>query len=313
MSQRDKITEMWSTWRSTFDEGDGTIKDNLQKMRDAMGNGEITFEQVVKQLFGVCTSGDAENLLRTSKSYCEWGEKDVIPQKEKGDNFYSQFMATERSKVEQAVHAIQRKNTTPVPRSRSGSPAIRSPEKPTISRPFPVSSPQRQQIPRPPPRTGPSVHPIASKGTILAHTSFDDEISAISAYTLDEMVRQEELKKHRALGPVRSDLTSEFGTALDHNASMESSLFPTTPRAMSSPVSLSRNKSNNSKRSFGTKSTQSTRSSGGFESVWRKEEQKYWENVVEEEQQQTTKPSKGSLRTSTVSWNTHYSLFKLYQ
>ena len=125
-------------------------------------------------------------------------------------------------------------------------------------------------------------------------TSFDDGISAISAHTLEEMVRQEELQTQQRLGPVRSDLTSEgFDHPVGRNRSTESTLFPPTPSTMNDneyitikpSVTSPALRSHGSWKSKGNRSfsTKSTKSSSDFEAVWRKHEQQYWEDVVMEE------------------------------
>eukprot|EP00543_Licmophora_paradoxa_P002103 CAMPEP_0202443350 /NCGR_PEP_ID=MMETSP1360-20130828/2648_1 /ASSEMBLY_ACC=CAM_ASM_000848 /TAXON_ID=515479 /ORGANISM="Licmophora paradoxa, Strain CCMP2313" /LENGTH=495 /DNA_ID=CAMNT_0049059023 /DNA_START=31 /DNA_END=1518 /DNA_ORIENTATION=- len=374
-----KIQGMWTTLRSTFDESDARLQLNFQKVKEAMDTGDLTLEQVVKQIFGVCTSGSAgttnnnTNILKNdSRSICDPhlhhnqctsssssihnnctssnNRRRTSPKiataiatanatatdtrhadqgQGQEEYFFAQFLAEERRKAQNTV--VSSKRELQQHSNRNISPNRTTTRKPTstnatgqpISRPFPVSTPPRNDTlpfrrlpkssgaPAPPPAApillNSNHHPAASRGVILT-TSFDDEISAISAHTLEEMVRQDEIRKHRALGPVRSDLTSELeggGGLVENSHSMESTLFPPTPKRdsgsprnnkhksntmlltassnNSSPVSLSRGKSYTSKRSHATKSTQST-ATNTFESVWRRDEQRYWETVVEEDE-----------------------------
>jgi hypothetical protein len=138
--------------------------------------------------------------------------------------------------------------------------------------------------------------------------TFDDGISAISAHTLEELDRQNELMKPGKFSAVRSDLTHDeegFETFINHAASAESSLFPQTNAQSEgeerdcvgdfmAPVDFSRGRSNNTWGSKGGKSVRTMSSeSTDFENVWRQEEQKYWQETVEKDEQV---PVKGSVR-----------------
>ena len=126
--------------------------------------------------------------------------------------------------------------------------------------------------------------------TITANKSFDDEISAISAHTLEEMERLDPTLLY--VQRVHSDNTQQpaFNALFTTTTTTTTNQQPTLPVAADgtshhggngntmSPVRL---RSRNSKNpSFGTKSTISS----DFNKLWKREEQKYWDNVLEQEQ-----------------------------
>ena len=138
------------------------------------------------------------------------------------------------------------------------------------------------------------------------NATFDDGISAISAHTLEELERQNQLKKPHHLTAVRSDLTQDEGLeTINPNMSKGSStLFPGLEEnergASMSPYDLyRRGRSNNSwgskggrDRSFQTMSTQTT----DFEKMFHQNEQEYWEDTVQQDENGSTSVRKGTIR-----------------
>lgn len=251
----------------------------------------------MKTMFGSCTTGiphepttPTSDSSRSSKSRsCEPSEP-LSPSREKEEFFYSQFRAKDHSRAEreQAVSAMrERVQATPKTPER---------KKPSLSKPFPVSSPARKEHPVPPILVREIAPPPTnrSQSEIAGGISFDDGISCLSAHTLDEMARQDDVRKGRRVGTVRSDLMSEGFETIDTIHSKESSLFspPFSPARINenddkfgAPIDLTRGNSRNtysSKKSNGTKSTRSSQTTE-FENAWRQDEQIYWQDVVEQD------------------------------
>lgn len=321
---REKLQGMWSSMKAmsslrfTSEENE-TTSTKLTKLKKTM---EGDLELAYKAMFGSCTGEttesspvvqppikEDENILKPQEL-----EESTSPSREKEEFFYSQFLQDERHRAAQAVTSLQNAKTN----------TIESPRTPdrSIPKPFSKSSPS--------PRYNSAITPTQvteiyttlespMKVPIAADLSFDDEISAISAHTLDEMARLSELVKSRRLCPVHSDLTSDgfetFGRKLSNE---ESSYFithtpsregpeklglispQTSPLGLGKPRSFGTINSNRSKgnRSAHTKSTQSSQSTQ-FETVWRKDERKYWHDVVNDETEQNLTNIKSHLDKST--------------
>lgn len=157
----------------------------------------------------------------------------------------------------------------------------------------------------------------------VASYNYDDGISALSAHTLEEMVKMEaHLKQKEAVpteqgfdihtaettadmsgsaseGPPGLASTDESGETSTHSEEIEESSRQNTDEThdkvvdfslehendfgnglgrMQYPVQMARNRSTKSAGSFTTKSSKSD-----FSSVWKKQEQQYWMQVVEED------------------------------
>jgi hypothetical protein len=123
--------------------------------------------------------------------------------------------------------------------------------------------------------------------------TFDDGISAISAHTLEELERQNQLKNPHTLASVKSDLTQDEGLdKIDRTISKGSStLFPGLEEeerdcidAATSPFHLNRSswgsKGAGRNRSFQTTSTQST----DFEKMFTQNEEEYWKDTVQRDE-----------------------------
>jgi hypothetical protein len=309
-SAREKIQEMWSStmksMSNAWEENEAT-GEKISRMKKAVGD---DLENAFKSLFASvtsCTNGsDSSELLRSPESVPQRAivrAEPSSPSREKEEFFYSQFLQDERHRAAQAVMSLQKAKT-----SKQVQPPT-TPERTGPPRPvpglFPVSSPSRggSQIVVPA-VVGDAVPLVKSPLKIpnMADMSFDDGISAISAITLDEMARQVELVNSQRLGTFPSDLTSDAFDLIGNRSNDDSTLFPVTPNRddsarerlaspQKSPFGLTKqNRSFNTygssrskgNRSMNTKSTQSTQTTQ-FSTVWRKDEQKYWQEVVHEE------------------------------
>jgi len=162
---------------------------------------------------------------------------------------------------------------------------------------FPASSPQRNiAVPSHPIKELPSTIEQKQK-TSERQLSFDDGISGITQLTLDEIEMQNSLDD---LSRVYSDITQDPIEEVEE--SWKQTLKPRIDsafRSSTNPVVMSRSTrsqcTTQTKRSYGakslaTKSTLSTQTHD-FAGVWQREEQKYWEDVVREQEGLEMEPS----------------------
>jgi len=285
-SAKEKVQIAWTSLRSlTIEDGDAarcSLQQRLKKVIEVDPKAENAWDSMVKAMFGSCTAGIPEETQsplsltsRSSKSVESAGT--ISPTREKEEFFYSQFMNKDRTRAHKAVSAVlslKERKPNPPPKATS------------VPKPFPVSSPARKEDSVPPILVREIIPPKNASG-IENGLSFDDGISAISAHTLEELVREEEMKRGIAQG-----MQFNRFAALKQNQSKESSLFSlshTSPEKieegkdkLGQPIYLSRGNSRTSKRSYGTRSTRSTHTSE-FESTWRRDERKYWQDVAERE------------------------------
>lgn len=238
------------------------------------------------------------------------------PHQEKSEVLFVPFMPDEHQEAEKVVSSLREKDVElrRTPHSPASPPKLES----GLPRMFPASSPKQTKeiifVPAVIQDNGP-LREIAS-GPCL---TFDDGISAISAHTLEEMVRLDEMAKS-SNGAIVQKSSSGGKWELIINKSGESSLFPpSTPNhdtllerkkpdavpeeypqhnvcANGSPASLSRSRSHSSRGTRSTRGTKSTftkstltrstqtTTSGEFEHKWRRDEQDYWNDVVAHEQ-----------------------------
>lgn len=320
---REKLQGMWSSMKAMSSlrfasEDNETTSTKLTKLKKTM---EGDLELAYKAMFGSCTgeatgnspvvqpSNESENRPKTTER-----EEPTSPSREKEEFFYSQFLQDERQRAAQAVTSLQNTKIN----------KIASPRTPnrSIPKPFSKSSPSPRNNSTVTPTQVTEVYTTPGsplKIPIAAELSFDDEISAISAHTLDEMARQMELVKSRRLCPVQSDLTSDGFETIGSKVSNEESTFflprtpsregpeklglispQTSPFGLGKPRSFGTINSNRSKgnRSAHTKSTQSSQSTQ-FETVWRNDERKYWHDVVNDETEQDLTNINSHLNTPT--------------
>lgn len=292
---KDRLQNAWSTLKSLTMEEDGD-GGSIFRLKSGSMEPVAGWESMMKTMFGSCTTGmphaeeSPSNSSRSSKSrsHCEPCDP-ASPVREKEEFFYAQFLSKNESVQSRAEKAV-----SSVRNHRKESPPVRTRSAPK-SKPFPVSTPPRKQATPPvlvhniaPSYRAPELPPNGSM-------SFDDGISAISAHTLEELARQEEaFRTTRG----RSELTTD---SLDEDSLLAASFSPARfggARGVRSPkdlevtrshsgLDMSRTSSRLSKRSAGTKST---RSSSEFENAWRKDEQKYWQDVVEHDETNMGRP-----------------------
>lgn len=280
---RDKLQGYWSTLK----------KD--KSIRDLTDAAQPTFEKVMTSLFGSCTAivpDDAASDEEERTTPPKTKQKKSFMGSDGINNRAAQVVQSLRSNTQRTIAKIN----TPTNHSKSQNlDAYRK-------KPFPVSSPRRNTnygrvnsgtLPAVIPEVKSLANPDGGHGL-----SFDDGISAISAFTLDEMDRQDEMKVkyHKqpssALDFDRNRSLESFNNIMENGT--ESSLNNTTglkkiaehegdTHQSSNPTPFFRGRSNGTNQ---TKGTQSSRSTKEFESSWQKDEQNYWTNVVEEETDQ---------------------------
>ena len=217
----------------------------------------------------------------------------LSPSREKEAFFYSQFLAPTR--VAKAVSSVREQADARPPDHQRMADSRPS----SLTKPFPVSSPVRREVPVETPRMVQQIVASAPAVQVSPHCagvnmSFDDGISCLSAHTLEEMARHDDLARGRHLRAVPSDLTSEGFETMEVNhleqreqgfcfktfpsnginkendlAGTSADLFRVNSRATQSTM-----------RSIGTRSTHTS----SFENAWRIDEQQYWENIVEQEE-----------------------------
>mmetsp|Transcript_22627 Transcript_22627/g.34177 ORF Transcript_22627/g.34177 Transcript_22627/m.34177 type:complete len:374 (+) Transcript_22627:153-1274(+) len=285
---KEKAQFVWTSLKSmTMDsnEGDGnSISQRLRRVMDTENKGEPSaWDSVMKTMFGSCTNVIPDEIAsprpltsRCSKSF--ESADPLSPTREKEEYFYSQFMTKDRNTAQQAISSV---------RSQEGKMASPPPQASSIPKPFPVSSPfnRADQVQMPVGLFQETAPPSAGHA-IDCLVSFDDGISAISAHTLEEMVNEQEKRKGRKVSvrPESSDCD------IQQIQSKESSLFShlLSPDRIEEEkdqpgpmVDLSRVNSRHSKKSTGTRSTRSSHTSD-FD-AWRRDEQKYWNNVVQQD------------------------------
>jgi hypothetical protein len=276
---------------------------------------QTSLESVIRVIFGACTGADIPQAERTykrdvgsetssrsrekSKSTCE----PTSPNPSQEDAMYAQLCRDEQFRAEEAVSHLREQMEQ---RKEERSPHRQSPphSKPTKSlhKFFPASSPSSPKKEReitvptlvrdspPPPKTRTNKKPHAPQ-----NMSFDDGISAISAHTLDDMARMYEVDAN-LLNRVHSDLTQDYvdtGVENWHGTAYRNGGMPSSRHGAvkMSPVRLARagrsqgsiiTKHSRGTRSFATKSTLSTQTNE-FISVFRKNEQNYWQDVADEQ------------------------------
>jgi hypothetical protein len=278
--------------------------------KDTEFSPQISLENVMRVMFGSCTTGAGVEVS------AEVPDSVPVSQPEKSQNtcqlprsrssqedaVYLKLFIDEQIRAEDAVcHLRQQMEQRKEERNVQRQSGTTNPFK-TVPGPFPVSSPnQKREISIPTNKVQDSASPTEGLPQQKAVSlSFDDSISAISQQTLEEMARMYE--SDVSLVRVFSDVTQQ-----PSDPAMESwkhtqatTISPKPPRLF--PLSLSRSrsqgtintKSSKGARSLGTKSTLSSQTTD-FASAWRRDEQKYWEEVVHEQDVQPGLGDKGNM------------------
>jgi hypothetical protein len=301
-SARDKLqtsaSQFWSSIRS--------LEENMKKPvvspespAEERSGGNTSLESVIRVMFGACTgvSPDAQSTskrdatsetssrsLEKSKSTCE----PISPNPSQEDAMYTQLFRNEHFRAEEAVSHLREQMEM---RKEVRDPQRQSPPHSkgtkTLHKIFPASSPGSPRkereitVEKSPPKKQTKREPHVPQ-----NMSFDDGISAISAHTLDDMARMYEVDE-TLLNRVHSDVTQDHvdtsvenwhGTAQRSGAKMSPLRWARTGRSQGTINT----KHSRGTRSFATKSTLSTQTTE-FASAFRKNEQNYWQDVVDEQ------------------------------
>jgi len=261
---------------------------------DGQEGAPVSIESVIRIMFGSCTTAMAQTQgdddthglgsqsermgsRKMSQSTCE----PASPTKSE-EKLYKNLFEDEHIKAEDAICHLreqmeqQRANRSP-PRNICAQKG-----KADVPSLFPVSSPKEKKRANQAP-----VQVLSAKAEAAGNDiSFDDEISAISQHTLEELAA---VRKgvNGFLERVHSDVTQDPVETLEE--SWKNTVNPnrgSSPPRMSSPLRFQRTGRSqgtlNTKHTMGTKSTMSSQTNE-FASVFRKDEQQYWQEVVQEQ------------------------------
>lgn len=303
-SARDKLqasaSQFWTSIRSLEENMKKPVVSPESSAAEPSG-GDTSLESVIRVMFGVCTGGvspDAQKTskrdvgsesssrsLEKSKSTCE----PISPNPSQEDAMYAQLFKDEQFRAEEAVSHLREQMEL---RKEERSPQRQSPPHPkatkTLHKFFPASSPgspkKEREITVPhlvQDSPSPTKKQTNNKPHMPRNMSFDDGISAISAHTLDEMAHMYAVDAS-LLNRVHSDVTQDpVVTSVENwHGTAYRNRIPSPRR----PMLLTRNGRSqgtvNTKHSLATKSTLSTQTTE-FASVFRKNEQNYWQDVVD--------------------------------
>lgn len=272
----------------------------IKRSKDSSSNDQeelhhMSLESVIRVVFGSCTAG-AQAATEVTPDEAESSDKDTASVKPSSlptpspskfhtldpDKLYRDIFSDDRLRAEEAVmhlrEQLQHQRKTD-----------KLPSRPKTANHFPVlfpaSSPQRQiAVPSQPKELPGSV---LQEESINHALSFDDGISSITQLSLDEIAKQYDAED---LARVFSDITQDPIEEVEE--SWKQTLRPRQMNKDLSPVHISRSNrsqgTTHTKRSYGTKShgTKSTLSTqtNEFAGVWQREEQKYWDDVVREQE-----------------------------
>jgi hypothetical protein len=284
-SARDKMNGVWSSLRSMSSSSSSDEKKKMKKKSESRP-GDVTFETMWRTMFGSCVAADLMNEPAASMS----DNKNVLKV---------------HARAEQAITSLREQSRA----SSASSSSPRTPER-ALPKPFPVSSPRKAITSLPMEEICPAaakVGPLLLEASTSRQHDFDDGISAISAHTLEELARQENLKNHiekQLLNPVRSDLTTDSSLFPASNRSRSRSgeqqldafgSFATPDNIFNPFAQRSRtHSSKDSRRSRNSRSTKSTKSTD-FEQAWRRDEQQYWKDLVREDSDDMSSPRRRAL------------------
>ena len=270
----ERAMDLWTSMkRVTMSPREGCSVVDQEELR------KMSLESVVKVMFGSCTAPannpgmeDPPTFVpelspRKSRSYTKSPDMGLDP-----DSLYRSLFSDNHLRAEEAVAHLreqldQQRKAAAKSASGKGVPGI-----------FHVSTPTRKAAEEVAP---PKAELLEDSADLSA--SFEDGISLITQYTLDLIdADREGPELHR----VHSDLTQDPIEEVEE--SWKQTIQPN--RFSSSPLRTARSSSRSyctahTKRSQETKGTKSTQSSNTheFADVWQREEQKYWDEVVKEE------------------------------
>jgi len=271
-------TQLWSSVKkSGISVGDSN---------DGQDRGHVSLESVIRVMFGSCTFGNVStedegtkgeshspSSKGISKSTCE----PVSPTRSKEDSLYNKLFS-ETMRAQEAVSHLRQQ--------LEHRKAQKSPSRSGTSIPgfYPASSPHKAEREIAIPNKISEVQSHKDEKEV-AEQSFDDDISCISAQTLEDLA-QEYQAENGPFSRVRSEVTQQPAEFPEENwkktATPNGRGSPRRNRLASlSPLIMARGRSHQSKgsKSFATKSTMSTQTNE-FSAAWRKDELKYWNDVV---------------------------------
>jgi hypothetical protein len=313
-------SQIWSSMKHL----EQTIKASPDKANnDDQEGAQVSLESVIRIMFGSCTAGmtateehDTNGAgshsgrigsRKMSQSTCE-----PASPTQSEDNLYKNLFEDEHMKAEDAVCHLreqmeQQRALRSPPRNIA---AHKSNYAPKL---FPASSPKEKKKANQPPVKEFSASAPGKTQAAGNEGSFDDEISALSQHTLEELAAIHQ-GYNGFLDRVHSDVTQDPVEALEE--SWKNTVDPnrgSSPHRMSSPLQFQRTGRShggrshgtlNTKQTIGTKSTMSSQTNE-FASFFRKDEQQYWQDVVQE-QDESQDPAAGSVGIS----NRHEQLVK---
>lgn len=274
---RDKLQasarEIWSSIRSFDDVARKRDGESTQPTESANVMSLERIESVFKVMFGSCTTGGVpqaspeEDPTDSTKPFERRSRSVRSRDFVSGEHVYAQlFIDDQKVRATRAVDGL-RERAASSPRARSAS---------------------RLREPLPTRRSLPAALPTTKAVDISSDFSFDDGISAISAHTLDEMARIHDHKTTvYSKNTITPNRTSQVETITYHGSNRRNpgasiGNRPTSTKVTSTPLKFTRGRSSGTLGSKGTKSTKSSHDSE-FASVWKKEERKYWDDVVQQQ------------------------------
>jgi hypothetical protein len=280
--------DFWSSIRSFDDAAKKHADDSTQPTENAAVMSLERIENVLKIMFNSCTTGavpettpeneptssakDFEKRSRSSRS------RDFVS----GEHVYAQLFMDDQARATRAVDGL-RERAASSPRSRASARLKQSTPSPQVS------------------NNGP---PTSRDLDISNDLSFDDGISAISAHTLEEMAR---IHDHKSTFYSQNKLADKSISKVEtisytkrNPVVSPSQAQPASTKVISPPVKFTRGRSSGT---TGSKSTKSTRSSqdSEFASVWKKEERKYWDDVVQQDKKSFAMSVSSSSKLSSLS------------
>lgn len=267
----------------------------------------MSLESVIRVMFTSCTTGidpsaptPSTNDVKFETSTTERPPRETpqpsSPSRSNGDSIYRALFSDSHLRAEEAVHHLREQ--------LEQKKMERSPSRPNKGRDvpgmFPASSPKNQrEIEVFKPFSRPPVAVAASESTLPRYSfSFDDGVSVITQHTLEEQAKRLETGE---ISWVRSDITQDPIEIAEE--SWKETMYPRAARtpsptrrhAKSSPLGFHKSsnrsqatvhtKLSNGAKSMATKSTLSTQTNE-FASAWQKEELRYWDEVVKEQEEE---------------------------
>lgn len=275
---------------------------------DDQEGGQVSLESVIRVMFGSCTTGSAEaepNGCTNPEPVSKKEKHKIVPEPPSptrpDESMYTKIFSDEQLRAEEAVSHLREQLQQQ--RRTDTSPLRQAPEHSakTVPRLFPVSSPQRRKDvaffkPESTKKAEPAL-PTNAQKKVNENISFDDGISAISQHTLDDIAKMYE-GENSFLQRVHSDITQDPAEPADESWKLtvrptREASSPFRQRGAMGSFSLTRqgrsHGTSHTKQSRATKSTMSTQTNE-FASVFRKDEQKYWHDIVEEQEKDSPVP-----------------------